>query len=349
LDKPTLFLHAGLHKTGTTFLQGIFAGNREKLAQEDVLYPQSASGKERAAHHDLGRALEVDCPDDEPVLRWLRDIDRSESGTILLSSETLCKLTAPQLRRIRDAVTGHTVKPVLFFREWSGALASRWQQTLRRRPEPLPAYLAGYLLEALEVPFINYALTLDIFAEAFGRENVIAVSYDNAMREPGGILEFFARQVLTISQPTSELSTELVHANIKSTPESAALLRVLHFALGAERGDRAPWILSRKHGPSFFEAVPELATLSRYKQTLTIPATGRLFRQLNEDIFAAYGDRFLNPSSSGIFAEIGGTPLVHIPLERWMADNPDAVRKVKAHADTQLRPGLVRPFRHHEA
>ena len=39
MSPQTVFLHIGLHKTGTTYLQNVFRANREQLRAQDVEFP----------------------------------------------------------------------------------------------------------------------------------------------------------------------------------------------------------------------------------------------------------------------------------------------------------------------
>jgi len=37
--QKTVYLHIGLHKTGTTFLQNVLRANTEALAEQGIIYP----------------------------------------------------------------------------------------------------------------------------------------------------------------------------------------------------------------------------------------------------------------------------------------------------------------------
>ncbi len=51
--RPRLFIHAGLHKTGTTALQESLARNREALARLGILYPRAGCPGEAPGQHNL--------------------------------------------------------------------------------------------------------------------------------------------------------------------------------------------------------------------------------------------------------------------------------------------------------
>jgi hypothetical protein len=55
MTRPTVYLHIGMNKTGTSALQRFFAQNQVRLAENGVLYP--VSGRAGDAHYCLSRAL----------------------------------------------------------------------------------------------------------------------------------------------------------------------------------------------------------------------------------------------------------------------------------------------------
>ncbi len=63
----TLYLHVGIHKTGTTSLQGLLAGCADDLQRFDVLYPLSGRNSDhtdlacyRLAHYNLAWQINGD-------------------------------------------------------------------------------------------------------------------------------------------------------------------------------------------------------------------------------------------------------------------------------------------------
>ena len=58
--RPVLFVHAGLHKTGTTALQECLAQNREALRAHGILYPAAGCPGDAPAQHNLAWQLARD-------------------------------------------------------------------------------------------------------------------------------------------------------------------------------------------------------------------------------------------------------------------------------------------------
>ena len=56
-NKKTLYLHIGMHKTGTTALQTFFSLNERTLATRGVCYPEVGRSKPSVAHHDIANSI----------------------------------------------------------------------------------------------------------------------------------------------------------------------------------------------------------------------------------------------------------------------------------------------------
>ena len=79
-----LIIHAGLHKSGSTYLQHICNDNAQRLAEQGVYYaPQSGY----PAHHDAAWRILIGDP--QPLLAMIAQARRQQCHTVLLSSEDL--------------------------------------------------------------------------------------------------------------------------------------------------------------------------------------------------------------------------------------------------------------------
>ena len=101
---PDLILHVGLHRTGSTSVQGALTASREKLRRRGVLYPHAGSIK--VAHHGLCFALrgKTDtpwgplAPLDQLLSELQTEMNASRCHTVLISSEEfrmLCHEKSP--------------------------------------------------------------------------------------------------------------------------------------------------------------------------------------------------------------------------------------------------------------
>jgi len=101
---PDLILHVGIHRTGSTSVQGVLTASRLKLRRNGVLYPHT--GSLTVAHHGLCFALRGKSaspwgplpPLDQLLNELQAEINASRCHTVLISSEefrTLCHEKSP--------------------------------------------------------------------------------------------------------------------------------------------------------------------------------------------------------------------------------------------------------------
>lgn len=83
--KPVLMVHAGLHKTGTSYIQRVLHQNSKALAERGVLYPWCPAGKENHAH--LVAWMRGGAAD--KVLASLQKFSQATQPVVLISSEDL--------------------------------------------------------------------------------------------------------------------------------------------------------------------------------------------------------------------------------------------------------------------
>lgn len=127
-----VFLHVGLPKTGTTFLQGVLWASRKTLSEHGVLYPGPASAHFWAAqdlteHLFLGR--------ENRLVRgaWprLARQARRRSGTTVLSHELFTMATADHVRRAVTDLEPAELHVVLTVRDFERQLPAVWQERLK--------------------------------------------------------------------------------------------------------------------------------------------------------------------------------------------------------------------------
>ncbi|HET6151365.1 MAG TPA: hypothetical protein VFE15_00315 [Marmoricola sp.] len=131
----TVFLHLGLPKTATTYLQTLMWSDRDRLADQGVLLP----GRQRRDHLWASRAVRddprLDTFDESRRTAWDRiqaDI-AAWPGTSVISHEFFAAASAEQAERMVAALAPAEVHLVLTGREPVGMLASSWQESLKNR------------------------------------------------------------------------------------------------------------------------------------------------------------------------------------------------------------------------
>src|SRR5688572_26930959 len=129
-----VYLHLGLQKTGTSYLQGVMRRNRNTLAEQGLdLVPEG-----RRESFEL--MLLVRCrynPDRDPASvskaldRFTAGLERARGTRALLSQESLAACRRAQVRTVVEACGDREVHVVLTVRDLARQVPSTWQQELK--------------------------------------------------------------------------------------------------------------------------------------------------------------------------------------------------------------------------
>ena len=140
-----LYVHIGLQKTGTSYLQGVMLANRDSLARQGLaLVPptkKEAFELMLAVRYRYQPGLDADSvPDALP--RFERMLARNSAPRMLLSQESLSAAKPQQVKRFLGACGAVEVHVVLTVRDLARSVPSAWQQDLRAgRTWRYPRYL----------------------------------------------------------------------------------------------------------------------------------------------------------------------------------------------------------------
>jgi hypothetical protein len=142
-----VYIHVGLPKTGTTFLQQTLWQNKESLAGEGVLVPGDSHQAQRRAFWDLlGRRLRGVQQAKVPG-EWQRLVDGAREWPgerVVLSEEFLVNARRPHARRMVRAFEPAEVHVVVTVRDLARVIGSMWQQELSKgRAWPWSEFVAA--------------------------------------------------------------------------------------------------------------------------------------------------------------------------------------------------------------
>ncbi|MDP9444137.1 MAG: hypothetical protein M3P83_07250, partial [Actinomycetota bacterium] len=129
-----VYLHVGVPKTGTTFLQGVLAGNRARLRENGVLYPGRDEAHHRAAW-DL-RDVPARRADDQHVRgAWDRLVQAALEwhGHVVVSSELFGYARPRHVARARRALAGTELHLVLTVRDLARQVPAVWQERVKNQ------------------------------------------------------------------------------------------------------------------------------------------------------------------------------------------------------------------------
>ncbi|MDP1639245.1 MAG: hypothetical protein Q8K74_03990 [Candidatus Nitrotoga sp.] len=243
--KRELYLHIGLPKTGTTYLQCQIQYNREKLISNSIYVPKigQATGRD---HNLLALALQPE--------RWhqfsdeisaslpsmwhdlLEEIDNCGCQTILVTSEAFSweLKTAEQIKSVRDYFANYDVRIVFCERNPYDFISSMYGQLIKtgRGPYPLDSFL-------LEFPYYwSTAYQRKRWGDFFGDNNFIVLSYEDLKGE--FIFLEFLKKLFPGHAILSECFDFAPNANLNLS-YSPRFLRFLE-ELSANQIDSAPYV-----------------------------------------------------------------------------------------------------------
>ncbi|MEQ1438365.1 hypothetical protein AAG565_03280 [Fontimonas sp. SYSU GA230001] len=213
--KRTLYLHIGRPKVGSTALQHFLWNNRERLAQQGILYP--ATPMLQKASHKLALVFQPELPDARSVrgtsaeaiyAAMLAEARRSGLRRLVASSENLF-LVDPALpaAHLRDR---YDTKIVCYVRRQDEVLASSYVEELKSGLISGSPAVEHYVDDPERLRWLDYAAVLDRWASAFGTENILVRVYETGQLAGGSMLDDFAAligaDVAALSKPRTRLN-----------------------------------------------------------------------------------------------------------------------------------------------
>jgi hypothetical protein len=241
-----VFLHIGLPKTATSYLQTILWSSREQLRADGVLLP----GTERRDHLWASRVVRgadgiAKRPDRE---RSSWDRLRAElagwDGDGLVSHEFFAAASAEQARDMVKALEPARVEVVVTAREPLGLFTASWQESLKNRAT---TPMADYAREESENPgaiwnwrTLDLGLVLDRWSDAVPEERIHVLPLDRtAARDE--IWHRFAG-LLGLDAPAYDLSRSFPNESM-GVVEAEVLRRVnAHLGSFSKAFDRGVYI-----------------------------------------------------------------------------------------------------------
>lgn len=128
-----VFLHIGLPKTGTTYLQDILWSNRERLAADGVLLPGFGHREHLWAALDLQERPRLARRHERAPGAWQRLVDQAtaQGSDVLITHEFFCGASAEQASRAVAAFPDAEVHLVVTARDAASVVSAGWQESVK--------------------------------------------------------------------------------------------------------------------------------------------------------------------------------------------------------------------------
>jgi hypothetical protein len=130
-----VFLHIGLHKTGTTYLQNLLRANRDNLRAQEVDFPAGPDQPVQAfAVWDLQGRRPRGVKDRRIAGQWdalVARVKASDLATVLISEERLSMATLKECRTAVEAFAGSEVRVIVTARDLARITTSAWQEMVK--------------------------------------------------------------------------------------------------------------------------------------------------------------------------------------------------------------------------
>jgi hypothetical protein len=233
----TVFMHVGIAKTGTTYLQRILFSHRDQLKAAGLLYPGRQSGDHYVASVDLRKLDTAKFEHLKSDGMWDRLADEVSrfDGNAVISHETFARCSTAEIRRVVQSCAGADVKVVLTVRDLGRQIPAVWQETLKNRAwSSYDDFLDDVFVnvDSGENKFFWRAQDVRKVVRRWGRQvgmdnvTVVTVPPPGAPKD-----ELWKRFAASIQLPDVDIALPSAASNTSLGPAEAELLRYVNMAL----------------------------------------------------------------------------------------------------------------------
>lgn len=294
-------IHAGPHKTGTSYLQEAFAATRPLLAERGVLYPTTWGMRAHHILHDM--LLKVPNPLLEDQFAEMR---ASGQPIVLISVEGLTTLPAATVAYLRTLVgAGNSVRIVFYARSWADILPSHWKQAVKGgETQTLNEYLYARGVNPRGSFFVNFGIGLRNYAQVFGANAISIVSYDSVLAAKLDLFRHFAATFLDWRDPPH---IDLGAVNVSPGMMDTEILRALNSLEQSQRGTPLGRMEAVEMADRFLPRAPQwVSPALRQAMAANIGKAlvnegSNLLTSLHMQLFEEFGRALVQPHPPGAF------------------------------------------------
>lgn len=238
-----MVLHAGLMKTGTTYIQGILQKNREFLVNQRWRYPGSRENQQHAFYSICGN--NIPWVTDRLIYNYqkigadLIDVTSERKENLIISAESLASLNGDGIRHLIEKI-GMPDKVVFSIRPLEKIFPSAWQQSLKSGGK---LQLNDYFKQTLEnrnhtepIGFwreYGYGKIVELW-KSIARCEIVAIIVPNSFEEPNALWMRFSKAACLPELPDISISQDL--SNVSLSSELAEVLYLFNRDLNQSKG-----------------------------------------------------------------------------------------------------------------
>lgn len=200
----TLYIHAGMAKTGSSALQQFFYNNRKKLNDINILYPNSGKISPNSLNHFrlyfcFREKQHFMCPENIKSIddEWKKIIEeaRETERDILISCEAFIKLSVDNFNAIKELVCDeYQVKIIIYIQRADEQIISLTNQKIKRENLQNKDVNVDHVVNRrLEL----YDKIIEL-VKVFGERNIIIRPYESEKFYKQNIIDDFLHNVFNI-------------------------------------------------------------------------------------------------------------------------------------------------------
>lgn len=178
--KPIIYLHIGLHKTGSTSIQATLFSNRAKLLEHGVNYFAIGQNHSETLHplfsgspltyhlnqrHGINTKRKAERKNSATRRTLRRELEANTSPRFVISGEDLCTLSADAVTRMREELSPYagSFRVIVYVRDPIKYINSAFQERLRNGEN---------FAQIAAAPLSPGYMRISRYNRVFGRQNV---------------------------------------------------------------------------------------------------------------------------------------------------------------------------------
>lgn len=240
--KKKLFLHIGLHKTGTTSLQTFLKANEGMLRRAGYLYPRACIPEGSAAHHQLSWKManlkQAAHFDEKTLLDAILAEQKAARCHLIISSEDFSRLGRKGVVQLKSMFRHFNVKVIVYLRRQDHRIESYYIQ--RIKGSTLTMTFSDYMQQNLALN--DYSMMINEWAGVFGKKNMIVRAIER-FKEFDSVHDFL--EILDLHEFPGRIHTS--RQNVSPDASVSELLRRLNLAWERKELSCTPDELQQKY------------------------------------------------------------------------------------------------------